>query len=138
VRPWLRLFFIVFFVSTGLAHEFIDEYYFPTWPPWDTSYVVEPIGATKPISLLAAFLLLIPRRSFELCAATVAVALMLIAVPAHAYAATGRLLFNHSAESPIFSTMYIALAVPVTIWLAREVFLRGSSQRIEEKDSKSP
>ena len=133
----LRLFFITFFAATGLAHEFIDEYYFPIWPSWDTSYVTEPIGATKPISLLLAFLLLIPRRSFEMCASSVAVALMLITVPAHAYAATGHLLFNHSPESPVFSTIYIVLTVPVTLWLVWEVFLQCPSARAEEKDSKS-
>jgi hypothetical protein len=137
MRLSLRLFFILFFVTTGLAHEFINEYYFPNWPSWDSNDVVEPIGATKPISLLIAFLLLIPRRSFEMCAASVAVALMFVSVPAHLYAATGHLLFNHSPESPVFSAIYVVLAVPVTIWLAWKVFLHRSSGRIEEKDSKS-
>jgi len=137
MRLSLRLFFIIFFVSMGLAHEFINEYYFLKWPSWDTNYVVEPLGATKPISLLIAFLLLIPRQSFEMCAASVAVALMFLSIPAHGYAATGRLLLNHSTESPTLCTIYILLTVPVTIWLAWEVFLRGSSWRPEEKDSQT-
>jgi len=126
---WQRIAFVFFFATTGLAHRFIDEYYFVQWPTWDTSYVVEPIGATQPASLLIAFLLLLPRHSFEVCAAFVATGLMLISIPAHLYVVMGHMLLNHSPTSPVLCTLYVVLAVPMTLGLVWAVMRSRPNKR---------
>jgi hypothetical protein len=128
-----RVSLVFFFVVIGISHLWIHDFYFPCLPIWNTDYVVGPIRATGPISLLGAFLLALPRRSTEVCAVGVLSAFAALSISAHLYAAIFGLLFNDSPWSSFLNWTYVIFLVPVSIALFCLVVVPGSSPRSKKE-----
>ncbi len=128
---WLRFGLVIFFAIVGLMHGIITEFYFPQMPAWDTYYIVAPLRASGPLSLVGAFFLTIPRRSCQLVATWELLLLTVWTLPAHVYAAATKLILGGVRISPMLNWIYVALMIPVTavlIWNA-VALVRGRQRR---------